>query len=975
VRRVFATLAALSALATGLVLGASVPAARAVQTSQPAVVNTLAVGYTPAVKDGVVYAIGQVGSTVFLGGSFTSVTPHGSTTALTQNYITAFTAGTGQMVSSFAPQLDGMVKTIIAGPTPGTVYVAGAFKTVNGVKARVALLDATTGAIVPGWKTPPMDAVINKLVLANGQLFVGGYFTTVNGKPRNGLATLNPTTGALTDYSTLAFTGHHNYGTNCNPSRSHCANGGVGVISLDVNPAGTQLVAIGNFTSVSGSARDQIAVIDLGATTASVKPDWSTLAFSAACSSGSFDSYVRDVQYSPDGSYFVVVATGASGTNIDGTNSSCDTAARYESTGSGANVRPTWIDYTGRDSLWAVAVSGTAVYVGGHERWLNNSKGSDSAAAGAVPRPGMAALDPINGMPLSWNPGRNPRGAGAYALLATADGLYVGSDTNYIGNNRYEHDKIAFFPLYGGATLAPTTTGTLPGNVYLGGGSAAGTNLRSVKWDGSTPPTTPKTLTATGIDWSTVRGAFDIAGTVYYGATDGNLYQRSFDGKVFGAATLVDPYDDPAWATVSTGSGQTYRGVKSGLYSELPSVTSMFYSAGRVYYTLNNRSQMFWRWFEPDSGIAGSDEFTVNDGQNWTTTRSAFLVGNTLYFATSSGALDSVAFVNGQASGTPVLVDSSMNWASNGAFVVSAADVHNQAPIASFTVDCGASGTHCTFDASSSTDPDGNVVSYAWSFGDGQTETDSTNHTTHDYATDGSYSVTLTVTDDDAGTANVTHTVHLDVAPPAAIQFVNSATKYANATSESLTIPADTAAGDGMLLFDTFTRAGGTASSPAGWTEVGRNTHGTQTTIVYDRVATAADAGSAVQVTYSLQSKATLTLATYSGTDTTNPVQTVNSATAGATASETAPALSGLSDGTVVVSFWADRSSATTSLTPPATVTQRAQQFGAGSATVNALLADSGAPVSGAYAAQTATTNDASPDSSSWSVALQQSST
>ena len=40
-------------------------------------------------------------------------------------------------------------------------------------------------------------------------------------------------------------------------------------------------------------------------------------------------------------------------------------------------------------------------------------------------------------MPLAWNPGRNPRGAGAYALLATPQGLYVGSDTNYIGNYQY----------------------------------------------------------------------------------------------------------------------------------------------------------------------------------------------------------------------------------------------------------------------------------------------------------------------------------------------------------------------------------------------------------------------------------------------------------------------------------------------------------------------------------------------------------
>ena len=52
-----------------------------------------------------------------------------------------------------------------------------------------------------------------------------------------------------------------------------------------------------------------------------------------------------------------------------------------------------------------------------------------------------------------------------------------------------------------------------------------------------------------------------------------------------------------------------------------------------------------------------------------------------------------------------------------------------------------------TFDASASYDPDGTVVSYAWDFGDGTTSTGIT--ATHSYATEGSYTVTLQVTDND----------------------------------------------------------------------------------------------------------------------------------------------------------------------------------------------------------------------------------
>ncbi|HWH08630.1 MAG TPA: PKD domain-containing protein, partial [Candidatus Thermoplasmatota archaeon] len=72
----------------------------------------------------------------------------------------------------------------------------------------------------------------------------------------------------------------------------------------------------------------------------------------------------------------------------------------------------------------------------------------------------------------------------------------------------------------------------------------------------------------------------------------------------------------------------------------------------------------------------------------------------------------------------------------------------NRAPVATFGV--SGSGLAWTFDAASSTDPDGDRLTYAWSFGDGATATGA--RVTHEYAP-GSYTARLTVTDDRGASA------------------------------------------------------------------------------------------------------------------------------------------------------------------------------------------------------------------------------
>jgi len=79
----------------------------------------------------------------------------------------------------------------------------------------------------------------------------------------------------------------------------------------------------------------------------------------------------------------------------------------------------------------------------------------------------------------------------------------------------------------------------------------------------------------------------------------------------------------------------------------------------------------------------------------------------------------------------------------------------NQAPTASFTFNC--TDLTCDLDGNTSSDPDGSISSYSWDLGDGNTSTSAS--LSHAYASAGSYTVILTVTDNEGATGFVSQTV------------------------------------------------------------------------------------------------------------------------------------------------------------------------------------------------------------------------
>lgn len=404
--------------------------ALAVNATHTTVVGTNPVDWTPHALDGTVYRILQIGNRVYLAGSFTTVRNAGQTAQLAMPRLVALDATTGRIDTTFRPVVNGTVKALAASPDGRSLYIGGAFTTVNGVAApRVARVDAATGARVAGFTPAALNNQVNDMRLVGNRLILGGAFQTVGGVTRRALAALNATTGAADASVNLRVEGAR--------KTTSGATSPVKIEALDVSADGRRLVFVGNFSSVAGVARHQLAVANLSDTGATLS-GWSTLRYQPQCAA-SMPTYLRGVDISPDGTWFVAVTTGAA---FPGT--LCDAASRFEFGAEAGGKQPTWVNYTGGDTLLSVAITGAAVYVGGHQRWLDNPYGRDSAGAGAVSRPGIGAIHPTTGKALAWNPTKD-RGVGTAELYATDRGLWVGSDTVTVAGEY--HARVAFLPL------------------------------------------------------------------------------------------------------------------------------------------------------------------------------------------------------------------------------------------------------------------------------------------------------------------------------------------------------------------------------------------------------------------------------------------------------------------------------------------------------------------------------------------------
>src|SRR4029079_14531769 len=92
----------------------------------------------------------------------------------------------------------------------------------------------------------------------------------------------------------------------------------------------------------------------------------------------------------------------------------------------------------------------------------------------------------------------------------------------------------------------------------------------------------------------------------------------------------------------------------------------------------------------------------------------------------------------------------------------------------------------CAFNGAGSSDPDGTIAGYAWTFGDGATGAGAT--PSHTYAAAGTFTVTLTVTDNSGLQGSVSHAVNVTL-PRSHVGDLDGATS-GNGSSWTATVTA-----------------------------------------------------------------------------------------------------------------------------------------------------------------------------------------
>ena len=458
-----------------------------------------------------VFALTASGSSVYVGGNFSSV--GGTTTP--RNYLAAFDASGN--LSAWNPGANNSVNTLAV--SGSTVYAGGQFSQAGGGEGNqeqrlfLAAFDLNGG--LTSWN-PGANSYVYSLAASGSTVYAGGTFSVVGGgdgsqTARNYLAAFDAS-GAVLPW---------------NPGANNFVN------SLAV--AGTTVYAGGAFTfagngGTGNRSRNYLAAFSTSTGALSTwNPGANSQVNTLAISGGTVYA----------GGYFSAAGGGA------GLETRYYLAA-FDASGEGDIT--TW-DPGANGVVSTLAVSGSTVYAGG---WFTMAGGSaGTGSTGDTPRNYLAAFDTNGGHVTSWNPNANGQ---VIAMAVSGSTVYAGGSFTQIGGttNGATSPYLAQL-LISGLPSAPTNVGVVRGN-------ASGT----VSWtapidDGGSTITAYVLEKAPGPNYdtwtpATTSGACTASPCTVTGLSNGTRYQvrvRAVNANGTGATSLASQWFQPQAPTAN----------------------------------------------------------------------------------------------------------------------------------------------------------------------------------------------------------------------------------------------------------------------------------------------------------------------------------------------------------------------------------------------------------------------------------------
>jgi trimeric autotransporter adhesin len=488
--------------------------------------------------NGVINAMAIKGSTLYIGGGFTMIG------AVARNYIGAVSTSTG-IATSWDPNVSGgSFPAVYALAISGTtVYVGGAFTTIGG-QTRNNIAAMPTGSNSATTWDPNASGggstSVNALAVSGTTVYVGGRFTNIGGQTRNSLAALDATVAT-------------NNAKAWDPNMS--AGGAVFAMTL----SGTTVYAGGQFASIGGQTRANLAALDATTDTSNATawdPEPSDR-IQALTVSGS-NVYVGGAFTTIGGSPRNRVAA-------------LDTAT---ATPTAWNPNVNCISCS-QSAVSCLFVNGSSVYVGGGFTTING-----------VTRNNIAALDAATGAATAWDPNANNT---VSSMGLSGSTVYAGGYFTSIGGQTRNRiaaldatintaNATAWDPNSSGPVLAMAVSGS---TVYAGGGfSTIGGQTRH---NIAALDATINTANATAWDPNASGGITSLAvsgSTVYAGGIFTNI-----GGQTRNRIAALD-------ATVNTNNATAWDANANGLvYAVAISGTTVY--AGGQFTTIGGKSRNY----------------------------------------------------------------------------------------------------------------------------------------------------------------------------------------------------------------------------------------------------------------------------------------------------------------------------------------------------------------------------------------------